>query len=408
MPVEPQDPGKVLAQLDALGSPATVASAGPRYFGFVIGGSLPVAVAANWLATAWDQNAGLRIASPVVAYLEEVVLSWLVDLFGLPAGSAGSCVTGDQMAIFTCLAAARHAVLDRAGWNAESAGLFGAPPITVVVGEEVHVTVLKALSLLGLGRDRVQFVPCDSQGRMRADRLPRLEGPAIICTQAGNVNSGSFDPTGEICEIAHAAGAWVHVDAAFGMWAAATAERKHLTDGISAADSWSTDAHKWLNVPYDSGIALVREPAHLQAAMSITAHYLNPTAEREPMQWSPEASRRSRPVDIWAALRSLGRQGVDELVTRCCRHALAFAGGLRAAGYEVLNDVVLNQVLVSFGSDETTQKVIDELRADGTCWCGGTVWHGKRAMRISVSSWATTDADVAKSLSAMLRIAAHR
>lgn len=407
LPEKPQSPMDVIAQLDEIGSPATVASTGGRYFGFVIGGALPATVAANWIATAWDQNAGLRVAAPVAAHLEDVVLAWLLELLQLPPGCGGAFVTGDQMAIFTCLAAARHAVLKRAGWNVESAGLFGAPSITVVVSEELHVTVLKALAMLGLGRDRVQVVPCDAQGRMRADRLPRIEGPTIISVQAGNVNTGSFDPTGTICDIAHSAGAWVHVDGAFGLWAAATPERNHLTQGIAAADSWSTDAHKWLNVPYDSGIALVREPAQLHNAMSITAHYLDPSTAREPMQWCPESSRRARAVEIWTALRCLGRQGVAELVNQCCRHACTFADRLRAAGYEILNEVVLNQVLVAFGDDETTQKVIDEIRADGTCWCGGTVWHGRKAMRIRVSSWATTDADVEKSLTAMERIAAR-
>ena len=407
LPQKPQSPTDVIAQLDNIGSPATVASAGARYFGLVIGGALPATVAANWIAAAWDQNVCLRVSSPVAAHLEDVVLAWLLELLQLPLGCGGALVTGDQMAIFTCLAAARHAVLKRAGWNVESAGLFGAPPITVVVSEEVHVTVLKALAMLGLGRDRVQTVPCDAQGRMRADRLPRLEGPTIISVQAGNVNTGSFDPTGEICEVSHSAGAWVHVDGAFGLWAAATPERHHLTEGIAAADSWSTDAHKWLNVPYDSGIALVREPAHLHQAMAITAHYLDPGAAREPMQWGPESSRRARAVEIWTALRCLGRQGVADLVNRCCRHARTFAGRLRAAGYDILNEVVLNQVLVAFADDETTQKVIDEIRADGTCWCGGTVWHGRKAMRISVSSWATTDADVEKSLAAIERIAAR-
>jgi glutamate/tyrosine decarboxylase-like PLP-dependent enzyme len=407
LPERPQHAVEVIAQLDEVGSPGTVASTGGRYFGFVVGGALPATVAANWIASAWDQNACLRKASPVAAYLEDVVLAWLSELLRLPAGCGGAFVTGAQMATFVGLAAARHAVLERAGWNVESAGLFGAPPIAVVVSEEVHVTVIKALAMLGLGKDRVTVVPCDSQGRMRPDCLPQFDGPTIVSVQAGNVNSGSFDPVGDICELAHRSGAWVHVDGAFGLWAVATPERDHLTKGIEGADSWATDAHKWLNVPHESGIAFVREPAHLHAAMAITAPYLDPSAAREPMQWSPESSRRARAVEIWTALRCLGRQGVAELIRESCRHAATFADRLRAAGYEILNEVALNQVLVAFGDDGTTQRVIDEVQADGTCWCGGTIWHGRKAMRISVSSWATTDLDVERSLVAIESIASR-
>jgi glutamate/tyrosine decarboxylase-like PLP-dependent enzyme len=407
LPEEARSPMKVLAELDQIGSPATVASAGGRYFGFVVGGALPATVAANWIAAAWDQNACLRVASPIAAHLEDLVIRWLLDLFRLPPASGGAFVTGAQMANFACLAAARHAVLAAAGWNVESDGLFGAPPITVVVSEEVHVTARKALAMLGLGRDRVLTAKCDSQGRMRPESLPRLDGPSMILTQAGNVNTGSFDPIGEICATARAAGAWVHVDGAFGLWAAATPQYQTRTTGIELADSWATDAHKWLNVPYDSGIALVRDASHLRAAMAITAAYLDPGAAREPMQYSPESSRRARAVEIWTALCCLGRRGVGDLVIKCCRQALRFADGLRAAGYDVLNEVGLNQVLVSFGDDEKTESVIQAVQADGTCWCGGTTWHGRRAMRISVSSFATTDRDVDVSLAAIRRIASE-
>ncbi len=290
----------------------------------------------------------------------------------------------------------------------EGQGLFGAPPITVVVGAEAHATVFKALGLLGLGRSRVVTVPVDSQGRMRADALPALAGPTIVCLQAGNVNSGVFDPFEEACAHAHAAGAWVHVDGAFGLWAAAAPERAYLTAGVGDADSWATDAHKALNVPYDSGLAFVRDPAYLRAAMSFTAAYLAPEAQREPGQYTPESSRRARGVEIWAALRSLGRAGVAEVFERTCRHAARFAQGLTAADYQVLNDVVINQVLVSFGDADTTHRVIAAIQQDGTCWCGGTVWQGQTAMRISVSSWATTEDDVERSLAAMLRIAAEQ
>jgi glutamate/tyrosine decarboxylase-like PLP-dependent enzyme len=399
-------PDTVLQTLDEVCSPATMAMAGPRFFGFVIGGSLPVTVAANWLAAAWDQNAAFSSVTPGAAIQERIALKWLIDILGLPQGCGAGFVTGATMANFTALAAARHVELQQAGWSVEADGLFGAPPLTVVVGDEAHSTLFKSLGLLGLGRKRVLRVPVDGQGRMRADKLPRLSGPTIVCAQAGNVNTGAFDPIQEICRKAHAAGAWVHVDGAFGLWAAAAPGRKHLTAGIAEADSWATDAHKWLNVPYDCGLAFVRDPEALRAAMAITADYLPPAgAQRNPSDYTPELSRRARGVEVWAALKSLGRNGVADLVERTCRYAARFAEGLRAAGFEVLNDVVLNQVLVSFGSAENTRKVIAGIQAEGTCWCGGTVWQGKNAMRISVSSWATTEADVERSLEAMIRVA---
>lgn len=402
---EPQDPGDVIELLDTAGSPATVASTGPRYFGFVIGGSLPAAMAANWLAGAWDQNAGLYVSSPVAARVEEIAASWLLDVLALPESSGVGFVTGATMANFTALAAARHALLSRAGWNVEEHGLFGAPEITVVVGEEVHASMLKALAMLGFGRKRVVAVPVDDQGRMIADRLPRLDAHTLVAIQAGNVNSGAFDPASEICARAHEAGAWVHVDGAFGLWAAAAPGRARLVKGFSAADSWATDCHKWLNVPYDSGLAIVRDPEHLRAAMTIRAAYLIMGEHREPWQYTPEASRRARGIEIWAALKSLGRKGLAEVIERNCRMASRFADGLRGAGFAVLNDVQLNQVMVSFGAAEKTRRVIAEIQREGTCWCGGTEWHGHGAMRISVSNWATTDEDVDRSLAAILRIA---
>ena len=405
LPAKPSDPQEVLRLLDDIGSPATVATAGGRFFGFVIGGSLPATVAANWLAGAWDQNAGLEVCSPISSVLETVCLRWLLEVLSLPPGADGGFVTGATTANFTGLAAARHAILQKQGWDVEAQGLFGAPPITVIVGDEVHVSLLKALSLLGLGRDRVQRVPVDGQGRMRPAALPPLSGPTIVCIQAGNVNTGAFDPAGEICARAHEADAWVHVDGAFGLWAAAAPRRAHLVAGVSEADSWATDAHKWLNVPYDSGLAFVRHPEHLQEAMKASAAYLVKRDKREPDEYTPEMSRRARGVEIWAALRCLGREGLAELVERCCAHASRFAAGLKAAGYEVLNEVVLNQVLVSFGDAETTRRVVAAIQQDGTCWCGGSVWQGRTAMRISVSSWATTEADVERSLAAILRIA---
>jgi glutamate/tyrosine decarboxylase-like PLP-dependent enzyme len=405
LPIEGDAQEAVLRLLDEVASPATMAIMGGRFFGGVIGGALPVTVAAHWLADAWDQNACLSDLSPVSAYIEEVVLGWLIEILDLPAECAGALVTGTQMADVTGLAAARHALLKKQGWDVESDGLFGAPPISVIVGEEVHATMLKALALIGFGRNRVHIVPSDPQGRMIASQIPALPGPVIVCAQLGNVNTGSCDPIGEICDVAHSMDAWVHVDGAFGLWAATAPTKKHLVAGLERADSWATDAHKWLNTPQDSGIAIVRDAKSLRAAMAISAAYLNPTPKREPMQWGPESSRRARGVEIWAALRSLGVSGVGSLVESTCQHATRFAEGIRQAGFEVLNDVALNQVLVSFGTDEHTSRVIDALQFEGTCYCGGTVWRGRKAMRISVSSWATSEADVEMSLAAMVRIA---
>jgi glutamate/tyrosine decarboxylase-like PLP-dependent enzyme len=406
LPEKPGDPAATLRLLDEIGSPATTAMAGPRFFGFVIGGAVPVTLAANWLAGAWDQNSAYYRATPGTAFVEQVALRWLLDLLRLPPECHGAFVTGATVANLCALAAARHAVLKAAGWNVEAQGLFGAPPITVVVGAEVHPSVTKSLGILGLGRSRVVTVPVDGQGRMRADRLPVITGPTIFCVQAGNVNTGAFDPVEQVCRHAHAAGAWVHVDGAFGLWAAAVPSHRHLAAGIPQADSWATDAHKWLNVPYDCGLAFVRDPLALQAAMAITAEYLPTQSEfRNPADFTPELSRRARGVEVWAALHALGREGIAGMVGRNCTQAQRFARKLAAAGFEVLNDVVLNQVLVSFGDAAQTNRVIQGVQEDGTCWCGITVWQGRTAMRISVSSWATTDADVDRSVEAMIRIA---
>ena len=405
LPEAPSDPAQALALLDDIGSPATVATAGPRYFGFVIGGTLPAALAANWLAGAWDQNGAMQTMSPVAARLEEIVLQWTIDLLDLPASSGAGFVTGTTVANFTALAAARTTLLTRAGWNVEENGLFGAPPIHVVVGDEVHVSLLKALSLLGFGRSRLTRVPVDDQGRMRPDALPALDDRSLLCIQAGNVNTGAFDPAHEICARARDANSWVHVDGAFGLWAALSPQYAPLLDGFNAADSWAIDCHKWLNVPYDSGLAVVREPRHLQAAMSISAAYLASSNMREPWHYVPESSRRGRAIELWAAMRSLGRTGLRELIERNCSQARLFAQILGEAGFTILNEVVLNQVLVSFGTAEQTRQIITAIQNDGTCWCGGTEWQGHTAMRISVSSWATTDEDVKRSADAMIRIA---
>jgi len=403
LPDRPTDPAEVLDLLDTYGSPATTANTGGRYYGFVTGGVLPAALAASWMSSTWDQNGFGYTNSPVAVVLEEIALRWLVDLLGLPSGCGGAFVTGATMANFTALAAARHAVLKRTGWDVEADGLFGAPPITVLIGEEAHPTLTKSLGLLGLGRNRVVKVPVDDQGRMRVDALPDIAGPTIICTQAGNVNTGAIDPICELSDRSDNSGAWVHVDGAFGLWAQAAPQRRYLTAGIEKADSWATDAHKWLNVTYDCGLAFVKDPAALRAAMSISAVYLPQTTRREPLHYTPEASRRARGIEIWATLRSLGRTGVADLMEDNCRMATRFAEKLQQAGFEIVNEVMLNQVLVSFGTPEHTLAVIKRIQDDGTCWCGSTVWQGRTAMRISVSSWTTTEEDVDRSVEAMIR-----
>ena len=390
----------VLHVLDEVGSPATVASNGPRYFGFVTGAAFPAAQAASWLSTAWDQNAALTVMSPVAARLGEVAVGWIADLLGLPSGIPGGFVTGATMANATCLAAARDAVLTRHGWDAGRDGLVGAPPVTVVVGAEVHATVRKALGIIGLGRDRAVVLPADGQGRIVARDLPALDGPAIVCLQAGNVNTGASDPFPPLIEWAHDHGAWVHVDGAFGLWAAASPATASQVAGVAGAESWATDCHKWLNTTYDCGLALVFDPETLRLAMEASASYL-PGSGAESMHLTPQSSQRARGVEVWATLASIGRDGVGDLVERCCRLARRFADGMRAAGFAVLNDVVLNQVLVSFGDAARTDAVIAAVQADGTCWCGPTTWHGQRAMRVSVSSWCTTHDDIDRSVAAI-------
>ena len=405
LPEESIPDAEVLAELDRLASPATVASCGPRYFGFVTGGSLPATRAAGILAGAWDQNGSTSLSSPAAAPLEEAGLRWLAELLGLPEGCGGALVTGATLANLSALAAARHGLLARLGWDVESRGLFGAPELTVVVGAEGHPSVRKALGLVGLGRDRVLELPVDAQGRIRPDRLPALAGPVLVCAQAGNVNSGASDPFPALREWCDRFDAWLHVDGAFGLFAAASPELRDRVRGVETADSWATDAHKWLNVPYDCGVAWVRDAEALRSSMSISAAYLPADAPREPFEWSPELSRRARGVELWAALRSLGRSGVAELVERCCRHARRFAEVLEAAGHEVLNEVVLNQVVVAFGDEVRCAKVLDGIQRAGVCWCGPTRWRGRAAMRISVSGWSTTEADVERSLESILECA---
>ncbi|MDP9240302.1 MAG: aminotransferase class V-fold PLP-dependent enzyme [Actinomycetota bacterium] len=411
LPDGPVDPGQVITDLAAAADPGIVASAGPRYFGFVIGGSTPAGLAADWLTATWDANAGMYVAGPSAAVIENVAAGWVLDLLGLPPTASVGFVTGATMASFTCLAAARHAVLAKSGWDAERDGLFGAPAPRVVIGAERHVTIDVALRYLGLGSDRVLVAESDQQGAMLPEALRAIldagEGPAIVCAQAGNVNTGAIDPLAEICEIAHGHGAWVHVDGAFGLWAAATPALRPLLDGVASADSWATDGHKWLNVPYDSGLAIVADAQAHVAAMCLAASYLigGLDGQLDAFNLTPESSRRARGIPIYATLRSLGRSGVADLVERCCALANRFAVRLGSAdGVEILNDVVLNQVLVRFAdSDEVTREVIARVQADGTCWAGGTTWQGRGAMRISVSNWSTTEADIDRSADAILR-----
>jgi glutamate/tyrosine decarboxylase-like PLP-dependent enzyme len=402
LPSQPSRPHEILAFLDDYGSPATVASAGGRYFGFVTGGALPVTVAAQYLAAGWDQNCFSYLSSPAVACLETTALRWLKEALGLPSSAEGALVTGATMANFTCLAAARNWTLQRHGWDVDRNGLFGAPALSVVLGEEAHATIYKVLSMLGLGRERVLHVPVDAQGRMRADCMPAVSGPAVLCVQAGNVNSGAFDPAQELIAWARQHDAWVHVAGAFGLWALASPQLAPRARAFLGADSWAMDAHKWLNVPYDSGIAIVRGREALARAMSMSGAYLLPSTHRDAMNFTPDSSRRARAIEIWAALRSLGRSGLAELVDRNCRQARQIAGELRGAGIDVLNEVVLNQVVVAFGDDDRTRRVTALIQDSGTCWCGGTHWRGRDAMRISVSSWATTEEDIERSIAAIL------
>ena len=398
-------PDEVLHILDSIGTPATVKSSGGRYFGFVTGGSLTAAMFAKLLATVWDQNTCLSVMSPVAATLEDISAGWLLSVLGLPPESGVGFVTGATMANFTALAAARHQVLKNEGWDVEAKGLFHAPEITVITGDEVHVSLLKALSLAGFGRKRIIRVPADDEGRIIADKIPETDGPTIICTQAGNVNTGNSDDINNICDQVKNENTWVHVDAAFGLWAAASPNYRYMLKGIEKADSWGADAHKWLNVPYDCGLVFVKKKDALVQAMSSAASYLPTSGMRDPFQYVPEMSREARGIAVWAALRSLGRKGLAELIERHCSYAQQFAEQLKKAGYDILNKVVLNQVLVSFGDADKTLRVIKSLQEEGTCWCGGTVWQGKTAMRISVSSWAHTDEDIQQSIEAIIAVA---
>ncbi len=397
LPEQGEDDVAVLERLVEVAGPGVVANPGPRYFGFVTGGALPAALASEWLASTWDQNAFSRVSSPAAAAIEAVAERWVLEALGLPGGAAVGFATGATTSNFTCIAAARHALLAREGWDVEEDGLAGAPAIRVIVGEHVHASLLLALRYAGLGAGAVR-VPADDQGAMLADELERVlgDGPTLVCAQAGEVGSGASDPLEAIAAATKDRGAWLHVDGAFGLWAAASPQLRDLVRGAEQADSWAVDAHKWLNVPYDSGLAIVADPAMLRAAMGVRASYLPDSEGREPLDHVPEMSRRARAIPVYAALRSLGRAGLAELVERNCALARRLADAMRAVdGAEVLNDVVLNQVLLRFGDDDaTTRAVVEEVQRGGEAWLGGTIWHGRAAVRVSVSNWSTGEDDI--------------
>ena len=402
LPDSPQDPADILAQLQLFGSGAISAQGGGRYFGFVNGGVLPAALAARWMADAWDQNAALYVMSPLASKLEEVCERWLAELLGLPEGTAAGFVSGSSTAILCALAAARDTLLQRQGWDVHEQGLWGAPPVRVVLGAQAHSSVIKALSLLGMGKSSLVFAPVDEQGRIDPEQLPDIDVNTLFILQAGNVNSGAFDPMEPLCARARAVGAWVHVDGAFGLWAAASATYRHLTAGLSLADSWSTDAHKTLNAPYDSGIVFCRDRAALVRTMQASGSYLIYSDRRDNMLYTPEMSRRARGIELWAALKSLGASGVGDLVDTLCDNAQYFARRLTAQGFHVPNDVVFNQVLVSCDSAEETKQTLALIQSGGVCWCGGALWQGEPVIRVSVCSWRTTKADVDESVAAFV------
>ncbi len=408
LPESVGDAAETLDLLARLGGPATMGTTGRHYFGFVNGATHPVALGASFLVNAWDQNAALPVMSPISAVIHDVVRAWLIDLLDLSTESDVTFVTGATVANASCLAAARDALLIERGWDAQSDGMFGAPSIQVVVGDRSHSTLRKSLGLVGLGRDRVTEVLSDHQGRLRADLLPDLDpdhGPILVCAQAGEVNTGAFDPFDEIAEWATARQAWMHVDGAFGLWALADPSRRHLVEGLTRADSLATDGHKWLNVTYDCGIAFVQRPGAMRRTFAATAGYLPPEQGFEAMHHTPQSSQRARQIEVWAVLRTLGRSGVASMIRQSCDSAVSIADRLGAGGFEILNDVVLNQVLVRYRDAATTEALIAEIQRDGRIWCGPTQWMGTTAMRISVSSWKTTIPDAVAAAETVLECA---
>ena len=400
LPDAPGDPQALLRMLHEAGSPATVAHTGGRFFGLVMGSVFAPVIAAKWLADVWDQASTLYVTSPLMSQLETICQKWMVELLGLPAGTVAGFVSGSSSATLSGLAAGRYELCDRLDWDVNSKGLFGAPEIRVVVGAEAHSSVFKALAVLGLGKDRVELVPVDDQGRMIVSQIPALDDRCLVILQAGNVNSGSFDPIDQICDLARAANAWVHVDGAFGLWAAASRDKCHLVKGIEKADSWSVDAHKTLNAPYDSGIILCKKPEALVSALQMSGSYIAYSENRDGMLYTPEMSRRGRALDLWATLKTLGKSGVEELVDGLCQRARQAADGLRAQGFNVLNEVVFNQVLVACDTPEETHQTLRNLQRSGECWCGGAEWKGQSVIRISICSWATTAEDIGRTVAA--------
>jgi aromatic-L-amino-acid decarboxylase len=405
LPDAPTNPEEVIHLLNAVGSENTVASNGGRYFGFVFGGTLPASLATNWLAAAWDQNAVFKVSSPIAAHIEKISGKWMLELLRLPTDSAVGFVTGTTMANFCAVVAARYQLYQRMGWDLKSQGMNGAPPIRVIVGEEVHASMQRALVLAGFGLQNLIRVPTDDQGRITTGNFPDLDESTLVCLQAGNVNTGAIDPVKTIGTAAKEKGAWVHIDGAFGLWARVSPTRSQLAEGCELADSWAIDLHKWLNVPYDSGLVICKDPHILQNALSVSAAYLPESIEPDPYYYTPEMSRRARGIETWAALYSLGRTGVVALIERCCAFAQQFAALLKNAGFNILNPVTLNQVLVSFGEAALTNRVIKRIQEEGTCWCGGTVWKGITAMRISVSSWMTTEQDIERCSATIIKLA---
>ncbi len=402
MPEVSQDAEDILRLLHENGSPASVAHTGGRYFGFVNGGVIPVSLAARWISDAWDQNCALWVLSPISSKLEMVCEKWLVDLFGFPSGSVMALVGGTSIATLTGLAAGRHKILSNLDWDVNAKGLFGAPAIRIVLGEEAHGTVFKALSILGLGRDNIEFVPADDQGRIDVDKMPVLDDRTIVIAHAGNVNSGAFDPFEEICSLAQDAGAWVHVDGAFGLWALGSENKKQLALGVEKADSWSVDAHKTLNAPYDCGIIICKDPEALRAAMQISGSYIQFDDQRDGLLYTPDMSRRGRAVDLWASLKFLGRKGIEEMVDHLCDRADQFGRQLASNGFRILNDIVFNQVLVACDTPEETKATLEIIQTSGEIWCGGAEWKNEPVIRISVCSWATTREDIELSVKAFI------
>ncbi len=394
---------EIVEQLHKFGLPATVAQTGGQYFGFVNGGTIPAAQATQYLTAAWDQNAALYLMSPIASYLETICQQWLIDLFALPEQTVAGLLSGSSAATLSGLAAARYALLDTQGWDVNNDGLAGAPRLRIVLGEHAHSSVFKALAILGFGRNQLEIVKADTQGRMRVDLLPRLDNRTIVIVQAGNVNSGAFDAIDEIADRCNRAGSWLHVDGAFGLWCAASNKRKHLTKGLEKADSWAVDGHKTLNAPYDCGIILCKHPRALTSAMQASGSYIQYSKERDGMAYVPEMSRRARSVELWATLKALGRTGIEYLVDSLHQYAKQFANELKNQGFQIRNDVVFNQILVACDNAEETEKTLENIQQSGDCWCGGASWQGQPVIRVSVCSWRTDESDIKKSVAVFVK-----